>query len=405
MGKQWLEQLRLRHVNLALALVLSLVAAVSIAVLAAWVLSLHLMVNQDTVSPAELTRIALTIAAGVGGVVALVVAYRRQRDAEKGRFLESFGAAAKQLGDSDVAVRLAGVYAMAGVADQTARGHRQQCIDVLCAYLRLPYSPELGSNHQTALALTKPIRRKPGTEELTFNYRQNDREVRQTIVRVMEAHLQKDALVSWSNNSFDLTGSHLEALNFTDAVFSGTITSFRDATISGDSSFVGATFNGGLVSFHGATFSGASADFGFATFSGDSASFDGATFEGASTSFEGAEFSAIATAFRGATFGGGSVSFGRARFSGDAIYFERALFSGDTSFEGAWFRSNSTSFKCSTFSGAGTSFAGADFGDGTVSFTDPVRWDPPPVFDWNDAGVLKPPNVQPQVWPPSIGQP
>jgi hypothetical protein len=34
----------------------------------------------------------LTVVAGVGGAVALVVAYRRQRDLEQGRFVERFGA-------------------------------------------------------------------------------------------------------------------------------------------------------------------------------------------------------------------------------------------------------------------------------------------------------------------------
>lgn len=137
-------------------------------------------------APADLTRIALTIAAGVGGVVALVVAYRRQRDLEQGRFVEGFGAAAKQLGDADVAVRMAGVYAMPGAADQTSKLKRQQSIDVLCGYLRLPYSPELGNNHQSGRTIKKPLFRKGGSEEeLRFQYRQNDKEVRQTIVRVI----------------------------------------------------------------------------------------------------------------------------------------------------------------------------------------------------------------------------
>ena len=57
--------------------------------------------------------------AGVGGAVALVVAYRRQNDLEQGRFVERFGAAAAQLGSPDPAVRIAGVYAMAGVADES----------------------------------------------------------------------------------------------------------------------------------------------------------------------------------------------------------------------------------------------------------------------------------------------
>ncbi|MFI7194917.1 hypothetical protein ACIBQ0_34755 [Nocardia nova] len=59
----------------------------------------------------DITRVALTVVAGVGGVVALVIAYRRQRDLEQSRFVERFGAAAAQLGATDVAVRIAGVYA------------------------------------------------------------------------------------------------------------------------------------------------------------------------------------------------------------------------------------------------------------------------------------------------------
>lgn len=119
-------------------------------------------------------------------MVALVVAYRRQRDLEQGRFVEGFGAAAKQLGDADVAVRMAGVYAMPGAADQTSKLKRQQSIDVLCGYLRLPYSPELGNNHQSGRTIKKPLFRKGGSEEeLRFQYRQNDKEVRQTIVRVI----------------------------------------------------------------------------------------------------------------------------------------------------------------------------------------------------------------------------
>jgi hypothetical protein len=153
----WSKALRVRHINLFFAMVFSLAGAVVVAIVAAWALAPRLNVGTQTTPPADLTRLALTIAAGVGGVVALVVAYRRQRDLEQGRFVEGFGAAAKQLGDADVAVRLAGVYAMAGVADQASKLKRQQCIDVLCGYLRLPYSPELGNNHAlTSLLLGTP---------------------------------------------------------------------------------------------------------------------------------------------------------------------------------------------------------------------------------------------------------
>src|SRR5215475_7505150 len=57
---------------------------------------------------------------------------------------ERFATAAGQLGsDKPPAVRLAGVYAMAGLADDWPE-NRQTCVDVLCAYLRLPYDPDPG---------------------------------------------------------------------------------------------------------------------------------------------------------------------------------------------------------------------------------------------------------------------
>src|SRR5580693_4646396 len=55
---------------------------------------------------------------------------------------ERFAAAAGQLGDDrPPTVRLAGVYAMAGLADDWEE-NRQTCVDVLCGYLRMPYEPE-----------------------------------------------------------------------------------------------------------------------------------------------------------------------------------------------------------------------------------------------------------------------
>ncbi len=146
----------------------------------------------------DIVRVALTIVAGVGGVVALVIAYRRQRDLEQSRFVERFGAAAAQLGATDVAVRIAGVYAMAGAADESEGPRRQQCIDVLCGYLRLPYTPELGGNHQTKRVLKRPIGPDSGDNEDHFEYRQNDHEVRATITRVIVDHLRPAAEYSWS---------------------------------------------------------------------------------------------------------------------------------------------------------------------------------------------------------------
>lgn len=311
---------------------------------------------QET-APANLTRLALTVAAGVGGVVALVVAYRRQRDLEQGRFVEGFGAAAKQLGDADVAVKMAGAYAMAGVADQSSKLKRQQCIDVLCGYLRLPYSPELGNNHQSGLTLKKPAPHIGAPEEeLQFQYRQNDKEVRQPSVRVIAAHLQEKAAASWSSNDFDFTGSHLEGADLSGAIFNGANTSFREATFSSKNTW-----------------------FREAIFSGANTSLDTATFSGGTTSFYAAMCSA-------------STVFYDATFSGKHTTFEEAAFSGNTSFDGA------------AFNGKPTSFRTVDFGGGRVRFNNPKVWSPAPAFDWDTGGEAltpKPRNVEPQDWPPS----
>jgi hypothetical protein len=100
---------------------------------------------------------------------------------------ERFATAAGQLGDDKPpAVRLAGVYAMAGPADGWSE-NRQTCLDVLCGYLRLPYNPDRGDG-------AAPAERAA--------YRAN-REVRHTIIRVITAHLKDGAAVSWQDLNFD----------------------------------------------------------------------------------------------------------------------------------------------------------------------------------------------------------
>ena len=173
----------------------------------------------------QLTVLQLVFAsvAGAGALVALIVAYRRQKIAEADSahdrtrvFNERFTAIAAQLGDAQPAVRLAGVHAMAGLADDWKQ-NRQTCVDVLCAYLRLPYDPDPGDD-------AAPVER--------IAYRAN-REVRHTIIRLIGAHLRPEAAVSWQGLNFDFTG----------VVFDG-----------GD--FTGARFSSGIVLFNGAVFSG-----------------------------------------------------------------------------------------------------------------------------------------------------
>ncbi|MFD1275848.1 hypothetical protein ACFQ51_42185 [Streptomyces kaempferi] len=87
-------------------------------------------------------------------MVALIVAYRRQRVDEDGALrdatrlhTERFTTAVSQLGDSAPAVQLGGVHALAGLADDApTQALRQTCIDVLCAYLQLPHAPDPGAD-------------------------------------------------------------------------------------------------------------------------------------------------------------------------------------------------------------------------------------------------------------------
>jgi Pentapeptide repeats (9 copies) len=257
---------------------------------------------------------------------------------------------------------------MAGVADESSGVRRQQCIDVLCGYLRLPYSPELGSSHQSNLVVIEPragnvqrwrSRGSPlGQRERHLEYRQNDKEVRVTIVRVIADHL-RDHEYSWRKCDFDFRTAHLEDVDLSRAVFGGAAM-FDKAMFSGDAWFNEATFSGAAM-------------FGEATFSGG-AWLSGVTFSGTAW-------------FGGVTFSG-NADFGGVTFSGAAM-FNKATFSG-----AAWFDE-------ATFSGDAARFAGTDFGSGAISFENPRQWGPPPpTFDWDGDLSKKPENVAPQNWPP-----
>ncbi|WP_194853196.1 pentapeptide repeat-containing protein [Nocardia sp. SYP-A9097] len=388
------------------SIAVALVFGVALAVTAQWVLRRFIATSGAVAAPLDITKLSLTVVAGVGGVVALVVAYRRQRDLEQGRFVERFGAAAGQLGATDVAVRIAGVYAMAGVADESSGLRRQQCIDVLCGYLRLPYLPELGRNHQSKLVIKQHRATADGTsaddQERHLEYRHNDREVRATIIRVITDHLRFEAEYSWSINAFDFRAAYLEEADFSETTFSGT-TRFDGATFPGNAGFDGARFSGS-TRFDGATFSGnagfdganffRTAKFGNATFVGPTnfgkatfygtANFDNSTFSGdarffavtfsgagrfnsakfsGTANFDGATFSGNAT-FSGVTFDG-DVNFGRVTISKIAGFGE-ARFSGTADFRNATF-SGSTNFGSATFSGP------ADFR--TATFARPAGFD------------------------------
>ncbi len=352
-----------------------------IAGIAWWVLWLALGAKADTPNQLDLTKIALSVSAGVGGAVALVVAYRKQRDNERGRFAQLFGAAAAQLGNADVAVRMAGVYAMAGVADEfAARGMRQQCIDVLCGYLRLPYDPDEGATHLSARKITDEA---GGPQvERAYQLRQNDREVRRTIIAVIVTHLRPQAETSWSQCDFNFDDAVLEDVDFRWAVFAGGHTHLRGTRFVGERSanFDNVEFVGTHVTFHSARFESDALFRGtkFTPTTGDvytgraGTSFVDAVFRGRAD-FTEAEFGGPRTRFTGARFTGPTTSFTRARFTADSTVFDGVEVAGDSAhFDGVVVGSSRITFAGTRFDaertvldnariGGGRGSAGADF--------------------------------------------
>jgi Pentapeptide repeats (9 copies) len=209
---------------------------------------------------------------------------------------ERFATAAEQLGsDKPPAVRLTGVYAMAGLADDWPE-HRQTCVDVLCAYLRLPYDPDPGDEADPAERAA---------------YRAN-REVRYTVIRLIGAHLRDGVAVSWQGLNFDFTGVVFDGGSFSSARFSGGEVSFRQAEFSGgDVSFRQAEISGGTVSFYAARFCGGTVDFSGARFSGGEVSFRRGVFSSGTVEFEAARFCGGIVTFRHGVFSDSRVDFSR----------------------------------------------------------------------------------------------
>ncbi|WP_245231489.1 pentapeptide repeat-containing protein, partial [Streptomyces griseolus] len=245
----------------------------------------------------DLVKLSFGVVAGAGALVALVVAYRRQRVDEAGAHREAtrlhterFSQAVDKLGSDSPAVRLGGVHALAGLADDAPDDSlRQTCIDVLCAYLRLPFSPDPGDLPDTFPDGTSPSEERRDTHQDKKDRYRALREVRHTILRLIGDHyrIPKGTHRSWQGYNLDLT----------------------KVVIDGDVDFSGARFSGGRVDFAGAEFSGGDVPFSHARFSGGRVPFSDAEFSGGRVDFAGAEFSSSRVDFS-------RVDFSRAEFSG-----------------------------------------------------------------------------------------
>ncbi|WP_327421171.1 pentapeptide repeat-containing protein [Streptomyces sp. NBC_01230] len=244
-------------------------------------------------------KTALTVGAGIGGAVALLLTLRRQwlseheqihreevdasteHDATERRITELYTAAASQLGGDTAPGRLAGLYALERLAqDHTA--HRQTIVNVICAYLRMPFEPEPPSADMAAWS--------------------EERVVRLTAQQILTDHLivsaeEADEWLSdspsadpkfWPGIELNLAGATLlhfefamrraELVNFHGTRFVG-YTNSSHAELAGHAYFHRARFEGGAGNFRGAWF-GLRVVFSGADFGEHRAAFDGATFAG-----------------------------------------------------------------------------------------------------------------------------
>jgi uncharacterized protein YjbI with pentapeptide repeats len=313
-------------------------------------------------------KIVLLVVAGIGGVVALTVSYRKQRLGENAEhreatrlFTERYNRAAELLGSNDAAARTAGTYAIAGLADDWIQG-RQICINVLCACRRLPNWP----------AIIDPI---------------------------IAAHLQPGAEPNWQGHAFDLSGvNHLNLSGI--EVATGTTLVLSGGTLAG-TRLTGGTVKilrqSGALDFGFARFYSGRADFSKITIAMHTTNFRNAVFSGAEVSFYDATVERFgpqycgALDFGSAMFSGGRVDFSKITITDGIIDFEgadftggRVCFSGATlsggkvDFAKATFLAGKVDFHWASFSGSEVRFHDANFRGGTVDLSRPAVWSRPP---------------------------
>ncbi|WP_433127818.1 pentapeptide repeat-containing protein [Micromonospora sp. CA-240977] len=257
----------------------------------------------------DLIRNLLGVFAGMGALVALLVAIRRQyvqervdhvdqdlkaraaadskHDADERRLTELYVKAAEQLGSEKAPVRLAALYAL----DRIGQGNpaqRQTITNVICAYLRMPYEPPQPTDQGTELVrfgnppeLRAAERQRRLDEE---QRRREEREVRLTAQGILARRLRPPLITLgedydiWDVSldlsyatliDFDFSRCIANAIDVRSARFIGR-TNFAgfqsnlyfiadDAIFEGDANFRRANFGGNLLCsaavFHGgATF-------------------------------------------------------------------------------------------------------------------------------------------------------
>jgi uncharacterized protein YjbI with pentapeptide repeats len=406
----------------AAAAVVVVVTAIVVVVL--WWPATRGLTGKDLVTARfDALRIGLNIGVGSGGVIVLYLAWRRQRstedtlahqervaestekDAVERRITDLYTKAADQLGSDKAPVRLAGLYALERLA-QDNPAQRRTIVNVLCAYLRMPFDfpgdppvtpTDLGLTAARDKADSRTQRFTEGDidRELLTYHRElvQEREVRLTAQRILCTHSRPgpggaDHPVDtyWPSLELDLAGATLDSPDFSNCHIDSL--SLTNARINGDARFDGAEFAGDAV-------------FDKAEFAGDT-QFDGAKFAG-NAWFNEANFAGYAvfvkvkfasdTQFDGTEFVGDAV-FDKAKFAGYAT-FDKAKFAGYAVFDGAKFADNAV-FDRAEFAGH-AAFDGAKFARGatarSATFTNVPRQFPPPGTGGEGRSVQEQPST------------
>ena len=177
-------------------------------------------------------------------------------DAPERLITELYTTAVEQLSSDKAPVRFGGLCALERIA-QDDPSHRQTVVNVICAYLRMPFSPMAPAAKPELVAsggLNKPGAESAAEADGTGGAWQQERQVRLTAQRILAEHLRDDRTEDgqsadpprsrfWDDIRLELTGATLIDFNLVNCVTADA--NFQRAAFSGDVSFTVAAFSGG----------------------------------------------------------------------------------------------------------------------------------------------------------------
>lgn len=270
----------------------------------------------------DLMKIGLAVVGGLGAVVALAVAYRKQQVSEAAHlmatgqelrehtkfFNERYVSAAEQLGHERFAVRLAGVYAMVGLADDWPAG-RQTCVDVLCGYLRTPYPEGDPTDREVRQEIIKTLL------DHVWHYESGQRPVRMDFRKVEFEDLDLSRRKFSAEMDFEKAVFHGRLTNFAECLFTGVVNFYGAAFKSRETSFADSNFRDATVSFHRAQFSGGLVHFTDAVLLKSDLNFTEAKVaDGTTISFEGMRAQSSSISFESTTLRNAKLDFSMTLF-------------------------------------------------------------------------------------------